>query len=436
MPDGIIDKAKEKAKRAWDKVKTYAVAAAVAVGFSADSSQTPAPKPANNNTIDVITAQATAPSKEDLAEKLATADAKRFTELQGKYADNLIKQIQSYTTQYEKKEEANSGQINAAIKNFQQQSGYADALAALNKKKETENMSSSQYIDEIKKLKQEYHYAENESKIKEQFLGPSPTKYANKICGLGNKEENYCIALQTTAMNKAVKELGQDTLKQVREAMGWTVNYANNSFKQNGFSSSVTMENLFTTDANGNNIVNKGPDGKPLINDGDICLVALHGNTPCHCIRLNVDEKGVLTYSAGNEERDHARITSLKDKKATIISTENYAKNLAKANYMSQNANELLALAETRNVNTAANTVLYASARDRLKEELKAQTGEELKNPAARAANLRIDMVLQNHRQPDEVRGIRHTTAQRNADSQEKLPNPPTYQTWLQSQGR
>ncbi|MBQ8751061.1 MAG: hypothetical protein IJZ30_05450 [Alphaproteobacteria bacterium] len=245
-------------------------------------------------------------------------------------------------------------------------------------------MSDREYIREIRNLKEEYGVTEYDERMRLQFkeelanlanerlagcdervrrqireelvdggVPCSPAQFANRITGLGNGEHNYCIAIQTNAMEDAVRETGNDTLGGVRDGVGWTVQYASNFFVENGFGENFErMDQLFTVNENGQAIVNMDENGNPMIRDGDLAIVDYS-----HCIRLNVDENGVVTFSAGNNERIEAPARWYNVSSCTLIHTEDYATSLMQQQYQEMTDEQLLALNNQRHPSTNTNSI-------------------------------------------------------------------------------
>ena len=440
MPDnGGQEGAKESAKKRtsfWDSLKQYAVATAVAMGFAQGEAPSSVPSPAKEKAPEPVAVTFDVDNKAKqakLAEKLAVLDAQRFTELYGKHTDELVKGLEEYKKEYARKERALMPEISAAIEEYRKSSSYQDYQRQndeVMKKFLSGELSQDESGEKMKALQKEYRVAEIENGIYESKLGLPPERYANKTFGLGDGSESYCLALQTEALRRTAEEMGIPELDGMRDACGWTVKYAENSFKDNGFGKDVQMSDLFTLDADGNAVVNKDADGNPLAKDGDMALLKQNGEV-YHCVRLNIDENGVMTYSAGNEDRDHAPAGFIGKSEAVLVSTGDYVRHLAEQHYTNKKYNDLLAVAEIRGIGEG-NTVNFADARAQLKKELREQVGElPSANPLAISANLRIDKFLQARaNRPDEVLGRTARHGNGRADAQ-NLPNPPTHENWI-----
>ena len=228
--------------------------------------------------------QPQAPSDKELIDAMARQDAERYTELQGQYMHELLGKISARRAEYS------------------------------------------------------------------QNGGEDPDLYATRLCGLGNeKPESYCLAIQTQAMRMAENAAQSDTLSPIREKMGWTCQYAAETWQNNHGGQKQPINSLYTIDENGQAIVKKDHDGNPLVKDGDMALLDNDGNGKFgHCVRLNVDKNGVLTYSAGNTDRDHAPISKLGNSQAAVIPVQDHAQELAKKNYQEMPREKLLAEAQKR----------------------------------------------------------------------------------------
>ena len=102
------------------------------------------------------------------------------------------------------------------------------------------NNDNTVSLEKIAELKEKYGIAQMEEehekilqqKYNELGLTCSDYQYANKLTGLGDGENNYCIAIQTNAMRLASNQCGESALNQVRDGMGWTCDYASNFFNK------------------------------------------------------------------------------------------------------------------------------------------------------------------------------------------------------------
>ncbi len=435
MPDKVYQKSPEKKPSFWDSLKQYAVASAAFFGFAHGSSADPSVTMTVKEKVpDPVTVADQSAQCADLVQKLADFDAQRFTELYGKHTDALVKELQVYSEKYNENMNKHILEISAAIDQYEKSSSFQNFEKEKNELMEqwySGKISQDECGEKIRALKEVYRVAEIQDSIYVSKIGIPPERFANKTFGLGNGSESYCMALQTEALKRTAEEMGISELNGVRDACGWTVKYAENSFKTNGFGKDTKIGDLFTLDGNGNAVVNKGTDGKPLVKDGDIALLKQKGEV-YHCVRLNIDENGVMTYSAGNEDRDHAPARFIQNSEAVLISTSDYVHTLAERHYMNHDFSELMALADSRGLGGDGNTIHFADVKAQLKAELRAQTGELYDNPLARASNLRIDFFLKERGNfPDEVSGRRVVERSNEQEAQKNLPNPPTYENWV-----
>ena len=324
----------------------------------------------NNSGQDVVQneeiAQNVAPTlsaeeRQELINQLSREDAQEFTRAQGEQLHDNIRQIQEYDARYQDAYERILGTHKEERETFLRDCGYNDARSELSRLRNETDMSRSEYLGRIRELKDEYGVTAYDERLAEQIrenlanagMPYTPGQFANRITGLGNGEEAYCIAIQTNAMEDAVRETGNDTLGRVREGVGWTVQYASNFFVENGFGENFErMDQLFTLNEQGQAIVNMDEDGNPMIRDGDLAIV-----DNIHCIRLNVDENGVVTFSAGNNERIEAPASWYDDSCCTLIHTEDYATSLMQQQYQEMTDEQLLALNNQRHPSTNTNSI-------------------------------------------------------------------------------
>ena len=299
--------------------------------------------------------------RQELIEQLSREDAQEFTRVQGVQLRDNIMQIQEYDDRYEEAYERILGTYEEEREAFLRDCGYNDALSELSRLSDETEMSRGEYLGRIRELKDEYGVTAYDERLIAQVrvnlanegLPYTPDQFANRITGLGNGEENYCIAIQTNAMEDAVRETGNDTLGGVRDGVGWTTQYASNFFVENGFGENFErMDQLFTLNEDGEAIVNMDENGNPMIRDGDLAIVDNN-----HCIRLNVDENGVVTYSAGNNERIEAPARWFNDSCCTLIRTEDYATSLMQQQYQEMTDEQLLALNNQRHPSTNENSI-------------------------------------------------------------------------------
>lgn len=298
--------------------------------------------------------------RQELIEQLSREDAQEFTRAQGEQLHDNIRQIQEYGDRYEEAYERISAPYEEEREAFYNECGYNDALSELSRLRQETGMSIGEYVREVGNLREQYGVIEYDERLNAQIREElanegfpyTPEQFANRITGLGNGEEAYCIAIQTNAMEDAVRETGNDTLGEVREGVGWTVQYASNFFVENGFGENFErMDQLFTVNENGQAIVNMDENGNPMIRDGDLAIV-----NHLHCIRLNVNDNGVVTFSAGNNERINAPASWYDDAYCTLIHTEDYATSLMQQQYQEMTDEQLLALNNQRHPSTNTNT--------------------------------------------------------------------------------
>ena len=352
---------KQKLQNAWEDFKAWGTKTATAAMITLGLGTRPAISDAVANTPEQdkdtpktetharVTPDAAFPAKE-LIDRMASQDAARYTELQGKYMHDLLEKITARRTAYDQE----SDKFQKLSDAYKEQSGFSAAIAPLEEKYLNEELGLDEYKQMREQLLKQYKVDKYNASIDQR--GENPQSYAARLCGLG-ETANYCLAIQTQAMRMAEKDMETeaDALKPIRDNMGWTCQYATNTCQNMGIGRKRKITNLYTTDSNGRHLVNKDKDGNPLVKDGDIALID-YGNkkTYGHCVRLNVDANGILTYSAGNEDRDHAPITKLAKLQATVVSTYDYAHSLAKEKYQNLSREELLAAAEKRGLYSPA----------------------------------------------------------------------------------
>ena len=124
---------------------------------------------------------------------------------------------------------------------------------------------------------------------------------------------------------------------------------------------------------------------KDIKKDGDIALIDYGGKSQFgHCVRLNVDENSVLTYSAGNEDRNHAPISKLAKLSATVVSVQDYATELAQKRYENMSHEELLAEVQKREASLSSTQEQHATASNKEQTTAdKSQIAQQLKRDAA-----------------------------------------------------
>lgn len=88
--------------------------------------------------------------------------------------------------------------------------------------------------------------------------------------------------------------------------------------------------------------VKKDKDGKPMLKDGDFAFVQTnHGNensSGFHAIRLNVDEDGKVTYTAGNSERIKANLSyKFMNAPCAVFHTQDYIADCVREEYKDLN---------------------------------------------------------------------------------------------------
>lgn len=106
-------------------------------------------------------------------------------------------------------------------------------------------------------------------------------------------------------------------------------------------------------DANG--YVRKDASGKPKLQDGDFMYIevgkASNTSTGLHCVRVNVDDKGKVTYTGGNNERVNAPFTNYyMNKPVAVFHTSEYVKDCFEYQLERMNDKELLKMAEKNGV--------------------------------------------------------------------------------------
>lgn len=106
---------------------------------------------------------------------------------------------------------------------------------------------------------------------------------------------------------------------------------------------------------NSDGTVKKDNNGEPLLKDGDLMFVQV-GNasntaTGFHCVRVNVDENGKVTYSAGNGDRINGDLLkSFGNKKACVFKSSEYIQDCLKIKMKDLTDEQLLALARSYNI--------------------------------------------------------------------------------------
>lgn len=177
-----------------------------------------------------------------------------------------------------------------------------------------------------------------EAAVCDMMKHPSNKKayYAQKYGKVGRilpSANNYCVAIQQYGFYMASKDLGLELNQEMRREgfevtdnidfcrenrngcatdtiAGPVTSYCPNLIAQDNNSScgirNPKLSDFVTPDGH----VKKDKDGNPLLKDGDLIIgtVGRQTNTTSgkHCVRVNIDENGKVTYTAGNG--DHLRV--------------------------------------------------------------------------------------------------------------------------------
>ena len=309
--------------------------------------------------------------KDMMVEEMAQAQTEQYIDAQKHFLHETIEKITEYKKKYEPYEKLLLN-LYKELGEKMENSGYKKALEEL-----TKNNISFEPLEKINEIKEKYGIAqmeeEIERKLKQKYnelgLTGSDRLYANKLTGLGEGENNYCIAIQTNAMRLASKQCEEITLNQVKDGMGWTCDYASSFFNKAGFADNYDKKNAPFVEVDGKWVVKKDENKKPLVNDGDMCIV-----DNFHCIRFNVDKEGVVSYSAGNKERIEAKSMDwICESPITIIKTSDYAKSLLENEYKGMSNEEILEKYKEFKAKKGENDFFFtinANNRDDLKREL------------------------------------------------------------------
>lgn len=390
MEKDFLQDLQQKASQAWDTIKSWSVKTAttamIAFGLSgqapsptsehsahAPSTETPASHPSPEKDIKEVTF-----SDKEIISRLAEQDSQQYVALQGKYMHELLDKIMTRKAEYNQELE----KFNTLSNQYKEESGYTKAFAPILEKYQNGEITLDETIAIRNQLESKYKVDQYNASINN--TGEDPQTYAANLCGLG-EQANYCIAIQTQAMRLTEKEMGNSDLSQIRENMGWTCTYATDTFQKNGHGETHKITSLYTTDDKGRHIVKNDSEGKPLVKDGDIALLDYGGKSQFgHCVRLNVDENGVLTYSAGNEDRNHAPISKLAKLSATVVSVQDYATELAQKRYENMSHEELLAEVQKREASLSSTQEQHATASNKEQTTAdKSQIAQQLKRDAA-----------------------------------------------------
>ena len=338
--------------------------------------------------------------KNGMIEEMSQAQTEQYIEAQKQSLHETIEKIAEYKKKYEPYKKLKLELLDELVEKMEN-SGYDEALEEASK-----NNGGIASLEKIAELKEKYGIAQMEEehgkilqqKYNELGFTCSDYQYANKLTGLGDGENNYCIAIQTNAMRLASNQCGESTLKQVRDGMGWTCDYASNFFSKAGFADSYDRENSPFVEVDGKWFVKKDENGKPLVNDGDMCIV-----DGIHCIRFNVDKEGVATYSAGNEERINANnLRWVYFSPITVIKTGEYAKNLLENEYKNMSNEEILAKYKKFKEKSGESDFFFT---------VKEDNRQSIKGEMIRARNMKFDIGLPISQGEEDSRNRRETTS-------------------------
>lgn len=202
--------------------------------------------------------------------------------------------------------------------------------------------------------------------------------------------DNYCVAIQFSSLYKAGKDCipGNDNplcLKTVDnrkkspmckvDSVGCSASvstkcsmayYAsggyvenstcNNNGKNISYDQRIKDKSIKVSsfvDASGH--VKKDASGKPKLKDGDLMYIevgkASNTSTGLHCVRVNVDAEGKVTYTGGNNERVNAPFSSYYyNKPVAVFHTSEYAKDCFEYQLNNMNDKDLLKMAEKNKI--------------------------------------------------------------------------------------
>lgn len=344
--------------------------------------------------------------KNEMIEEMSQAQTEQYIDAQKQSLHETIEKIAEYKKKYEPYGKLHLDLYKERVKKMES-SGYNKALEEFLISNTDNEVDLVEKIDELKekygitKMEKE-HEKILQQKYNELGLTCSDYQYANKLTGLGDGENNYCIAIQTNAMRLASNQCGENTLNQVRDGMGWTCDYASNFFSKAGFADSYDEKNLPFVEVDGKWFVKKDENGKPLVNDGDMCIVDGY-----HCIRFNVDKEGAVTYSAGNEERINAEYLGwVCVGPFVVIKTGEYAKSLLENEYKNMSNEEILAK--------------YREFKERKGESdffftVKEDNRQSIKGEMIRARNMKFDIGLPISQGEEDSRNRRETISRFNS---------------------
>ena len=338
--------------------------------------------------------------KNEMIEEMSQAKTEQYIDAQKQSLHETIEKIAAYKKKYEPYGELQLELLEELLDKMED-SGYKEAL-----REAKENNNDLVSSEEIAELKEKYGIAQMEvehekilqQKYNELGLTCSDYQYANKLTGLGDGENNYCIAIQTNAMRLASNQCGESALNQVRDGMGWTCDYASNFFNKAGFADSYDRENSPFVEVDGKWFVKKDENGKPLVNDGDMCIV-----DGVHCIRFNVDKEGAVTYSAGNEERiNNNHLKWVYFSPITVIKTGEYAKSLLENEYKNMSNEEILAKYKEFKEKNGEGDFFFT---------VKEDNRQSMKGEMIRARNMKFDIGLPISQGEEDSRNRRETTS-------------------------
>ena len=241
---------------------------------------------------------------------LAVHDANEFIDNQGKAARATISDIKGHQKEFDEE----GGKIAQDKLNLYISSGTLDAQA-------------------IEKI---IETAEEESDSLKR-------KYACQMLGLGNRDLNYCIALQRDACLKANRDTGYRMMPDI----GFSCINAQKLFEQENIGHYYPkVSDCYNLSCQ---TVKHDENGNKKLTDGDLILIIdPQDGQAFHCMRINVDKNDMVTYSSGNGESLSGKLNWVKDYPCYIIPTSEIAEKNAQQHYRQMNNEQLLSEAKKK----------------------------------------------------------------------------------------
>ena len=302
-------------------------------------STTEYPQIADLNTVDPK--EMTAEQREALVNCLSTYDSEQFIQNQGEKACSVISDIKKHQKQFDEKGEC-----------------YAKSQLDAYMKKHPQQKIDMKTIDRFTNI------AEKKSDFYRK-------KYACQMLGMGNNALNYCIGLQRNACLVANAHMGYDIMPDI----GLSCVNARTTFNsQNIGQYHAKISDCYNPDTQQ---VKYDQNGKPKLRNGDLLLlIDPKDNQAYHCVRINVDENGKVSYTAGNGEAVSGKLDWMKNQACYVIPTQEITQNNARQHYADMSNEQLLATARAKGMFAEQTTATHTTEATSHAEEKNKETSD------------------------------------------------------------